>query len=36
LKWKVELTNCVRVDSEGSRGGLALFWKKDIDVRIKS
>jgi exonuclease III len=36
LKWKLELTNLVTVDSEGSRGGLALFWKKDIDIRIKS
>jgi hypothetical protein len=26
----------VTVDSEGASGGLALFWKKEVDITVKS
>jgi exonuclease III len=36
LRWRLEMPNMVTVDSIRARGGLALFWKKEIDVTIKS
>jgi hypothetical protein len=31
---KLGLTNLVVKDCEGRSGGLALFWKKNIDLRV--
>jgi hypothetical protein len=36
LRWKLEMPNMVTVDNIGARGGLALFWKNEIDVTVKS
>jgi hypothetical protein len=34
LRWKLEMPNMIIVNSVGVGGGLALFWKKDIDIDI--
>ena len=36
LRWKLEMPNLVTVDSNKSSGGLALFWKRGVDVGVKS
>jgi exonuclease III len=36
LRWKLEMPNMVTVDSEGSSGGLALFWRSEVEVGVKS
>ena len=32
FRWKLGLTNMVAKDCEGRSGGLALFWRKGIDL----
>lgn len=34
LWWKLGLTNMVVKDCEGRSGGLAIFWRKGIDVHV--
>jgi hypothetical protein len=36
LRWKLEMPNLVMVGSEGTSGGLALFWRRGVDVGVKS
>ena len=36
LRWKLNMTNMVVKDSVGAKGGLALFWKKGVDLRVLS
>ncbi|XP_021304035.1 uncharacterized protein LOC110430565 [Sorghum bicolor] len=36
LRWKLEMLNLVTVDSVGTSGGLALFWRRGIEVEVKS
>ena len=36
LRWKLEMPNMVAKSSNGTSGGLALFWRRDIDVTVKS
>jgi exonuclease III len=36
LRWKIEMPNMITVDSVRMAGGLALFWKREIDVTIQS
>lgn len=34
LKFRLGLERCLGVDCEGKGGGLALLWKKDVDITI--
>ena len=34
--WKLKMPNMVAKSSNGTSGGLALFWRRDIDVTVKS
>jgi exonuclease III len=34
LKWKLGMPNMVVKDSEGQSGGLAMFWKNSVQVRL--
>jgi exonuclease III len=34
FRWKLNLTNMVAKDSTGQSGGLALFWRKGIDLNV--
>ena len=36
LRWKLGLTNLVVKNSVGSSGGLAIFWRKEVDLCVKS
>ena len=36
FRWRLKMTNMVVKDSEGTRGGLALFWKKEVNLRVLS
>lgn len=36
LRWKLNMTNMVVKDSVGTKGGLAMFWKKEVDLRVLS
>jgi hypothetical protein len=36
LKWGLGFDNAFRVKSEGTSGGLVLFWNRDSDVSVKS
>jgi hypothetical protein len=35
LRWKLDLINMVAVDCVGRSGGLALFWKKGVNVTLR-
>ena len=35
-RWKLDMPNLVVKDSVGASGGLALFWKKDVNLTVKS
>jgi len=34
LRWKLGLTNLVVKDCVGKSGGLAIFWKKEINLQL--
>jgi hypothetical protein len=34
LKWKLEMPNMIEKPSVGQSGGLALFWKRGIEVKL--
>lgn len=36
IKINLNFENCFAVNSSGFRGGLALFWHSDLDLRISS
>lgn len=36
FKWKLNMPYMVVKDSVGAKGGLALFWKKEVDLRVLS
>ena len=36
LRWKLEMPNMLVRDSDGASGGLALFWRRGVDVDVKS
>jgi len=36
LRWRLEMPNMVTMDSDGASGGLAMFWRRGIDVGVKS
>jgi exonuclease III len=33
MKWKMGMPNMIVNDCSGQSGGLALFWKNDVNVR---
>jgi hypothetical protein len=35
-RWRLQMTNMIVKDSTGMSGGLALFWKKDVNLSVKS
>jgi len=35
LRWKLGLTNLVVKDCNGKSGGLAIFWRKEIDLHLR-
>jgi len=35
LRWKLGMTNLVVKDCKGKGGGLAIFWKKEIDLHLR-
>ena len=35
-RWKLDMPNLVVKDSVGASGGLALFWKKNVNLTVKS
>ena len=35
LRWKLGLTNLVVNDCNGKSGGLAIFWRKEIDLHLR-
>ncbi|KAJ1295804.1 hypothetical protein BS78_01G250800 [Paspalum vaginatum] len=35
-RWRLEMPNMMVKDSIGASGGLALFWKKEVDLPVKS
>ena len=35
LRWKLGMTNLVVKDCKGKSGGLAIFWKKEIDLHLR-
>jgi hypothetical protein len=36
LRWRLGLTSTVAKDSEEVSGGLTVFWRKDLDLSVKS
>lgn len=36
LRWRLGLINMVAKDSVGASGGLAVFWRKGVDLSVKS
>lgn len=36
LRWKLGLTNMIVKDCSGRGGGLAIFWRKDINLHVQS
>jgi exonuclease III len=36
LRWKLGMTNLVVKDSVGASGGLAIFWRKEVNLCVKS
>jgi hypothetical protein len=34
FRWKLGLTNVMSKDCEGRSGGLAIFWRSDIDLHV--
>jgi exonuclease III len=36
FRWSLQMPNVVVKDCMGYSGGLALFWKRDVDITIKS
>lgn len=36
LRWRWDLTNMVAKNSTGMSGGLAVFWRKDINLTVKN
>jgi hypothetical protein len=34
LRWKLGLPNMVAKDTVGQSGGLAIFWKNEVNVRL--
>lgn len=36
LRWRLKMTNMVAKDSNGTSGGLALLWKKEVDPTVLS
>jgi len=36
FRWYLHMPNLFVKDSVGSRGGLALFWRKGIDLTVQS
>jgi len=34
LRWKLGLTNLVVKDCKGKSGGLAIFWRKEINLQL--
>ena len=34
LRWKLNMQNMIVVDSKGRSGGLALFWRKGVEVHL--
>jgi len=35
LRWKLGLTNLVVKDCDGKSGGLAIFWRKGVDLQLR-
>ena len=35
LRWKLGLTNLVVQDCKGQSGGLAVFWRKEINLHLR-
>jgi hypothetical protein len=35
FRWKLDMPHMIVVDSKGRSGGLALFWRKSVDVRLR-
>jgi exonuclease III len=36
FRWKLGLTNCMAKSCEGKSGGLAVFWRKEINLHIRA
>lgn len=36
IKQKCKFYGCLLVESNGSKGGLCLFWKEGVDLTMKS
>lgn len=36
LRWRMGMTNMVAVDSVGASGGLAVFWRKEVDLTVNN
>jgi hypothetical protein len=34
LRWKLEMPNMMVKDCVGQSDGLAIFWKRDINLRV--
>ena len=34
LRWKMGMTNMIVKDCEGQSGGLALFWKNQVNLKL--
>lgn len=34
LRWRIGLTGCLAVSSNGLSGGIALFWEENLDVKL--
>lgn len=35
-RWRLNMPNMIAVDSVGTSEGLALFWKREVDVTLQS
>jgi exonuclease III len=35
FKWLLNMPHMIVVDSKGRSGGLALFWRREVDVRLR-
>ena len=35
-RWRLDMTNLMVKNSTGTSGGLALFWRKEVDLTVKS
>jgi exonuclease III len=35
FRWKLDMLNMIVVDYKGRSGGLALFWRRGLDVRLR-